>query len=172
MHSARRPPDLPDCDRVTVRGSQHRMAEMVTNSRRRAVITGLGVISPIGSTPAAFWDALRAGVSGIRRVSAFDPSALPCQIAGEVPDFVAKAVIEKSYRKSLNAMGRSVQLGVVAAQFAMQDGGLAKGTIPPERFGVEFASVMGATEIDDLSRLSKTSSVGPAQPVDMEKYGR
>src|SRR4051812_2037228 len=115
---------------------------MVSNSRRRAVITGLGFLTPIGSTPAAVWEALRAGVCAVRRIKAFDPSPLPCQIAGELPDFVAKAVIEKSYRKSLNAMGRPVQLGVVAAQFAMQDAGVAKGQLPPERFGVEFASVM------------------------------
>ncbi|MDB5307671.1 MAG: fabF 2 [Gemmataceae bacterium] len=144
---------------------------MATHSRR-AVITGLGVISPIGSTPAAFWEALRAGTSGIRTIRAFDPSPLPCRIAGEVPDFAAKAVIEKTYRKSLNAMARPVQLGVVGAQFAMQDIGLAKGSIPPERFGVEFASVMGATELNDLARMSKISSVGPRQPVNMDMWGR
>jgi 3-oxoacyl-[acyl-carrier-protein] synthase II len=145
---------------------------MGTNTRRRAVVTGLGLITPLGSSPAAFWEALRAGVSGVRRVRAFDPSHLPCQIAGEIPDFNAKAVIEKSYRKSLNAMARPVQLGVVAAQYAMQDIGLKKGDLPPERFGVEFASVMGATELDDLARMGRACSVGPSRPVDMEKYGR
>jgi 3-oxoacyl-[acyl-carrier-protein] synthase II len=144
---------------------------MVMNTRR-AVITGLGVISPIGSTPAAFWDALRAGTSGVGPIRAFDPSALPCRIAGEVPDFVPKAVIEKSYRKALNAMARTVQLGVVVSQFAMQDAGLAKGTIPPERLGIEFASVMGATDLDDLARASKLASVGPRQAVDMGTWGR
>jgi 3-oxoacyl-[acyl-carrier-protein] synthase II len=144
---------------------------MVTNPRR-AVITGLGVLSPIGSTPAAFWDALRAGTSGVRTIRAFDPAALPCRIAGEIPDFSAKAVIEKSYRKSLNAMARPVQLGVVAAQFAMQNIGLAKGAVAPERFGVEFASVMGATELDDLARMSQPCVRGARQPVDMEAYGR
>jgi 3-oxoacyl-[acyl-carrier-protein] synthase II len=145
---------------------------MVTNSRRRAVITGLGVLTPIGSTPAAFWESLRAGVSGVRRIQVFDPKHLPCQIGGELPDFNAKAVIEKSYRKSLNAMARPVQLGVVAAQFAMQDLGLKKGDLPPERFGVEFASVMGATELNDLAGMSKTCSHGSRQPVDMAAYGR
>src|SRR5438128_1987468 len=126
---------------------------MVTSSRRRAVITGLGLITPIGSTPAAVWEALLVGISGIRRIGHFDASPLPCQIGGVIPAFNAKASIEKSYRKSLNAMARPVQLGVVAAQFAMQDIGIAKGTIPPERFGVEFASVMGATDLDDLGRV-------------------
>ena len=144
---------------------------MVKNSRR-AVITGLGVISPIGSTPARFWDALLAGVSGIGTIRAFDPTQLPCRIAGEIPDFVAKAVIEKNYRKYLNAMSRPVQLGVVAAQFAMQNAGLAKGSIEPERFGVEFASVMGASDLNDLARMSKVSSIGPSKPVNMAAYGR
>jgi len=145
---------------------------MGTIARRRAVITGMGLVTPIGSTPEAFWDALCAGKSGIRRISHFDPSALPCQIGGEIPDFVAKNLIEKNYRKSLNAMARPVQLGVVAAQFAMQNIGLTKGQLPPERFGVEFASVMGATELNDLARMSKHCTSGSRQPVDMAAYGR
>lgn len=144
---------------------------MVTKTRR-AVITGVGLITPIGTGPAAVWAALKAGTSGVRQITAFDPTFLPCRIAGEVPDFVAKAVIEKSYRKSLNAMARPVQLGVVGAQFAMQDAGLAKGAVAPERLGVEFASVMGATELNDLARMSKVASAGPGRPVDMEVWGR
>jgi len=144
---------------------------MIANTRR-AVVTGLGVVTPIGSSPAAFWDALRAGTSGIRTIRAFDPSALPCRIAGEIPDFVAKAVIEKSYRKSLNAMARMVQLGVVASQFAMHDAGLPKGAVAPDRLGITFASVMGATDIDDLANCSHLASVGPRQAIDMEAWGR
>src|SRR5262249_41203456 len=150
---------------------QHRVADMVTNSRR-AVLTGLGILSPIGCSPAAFWQALLAGTSGIRTVHSFDASALPCSIRGEVPDFSAKSLSEKHYGKSLNAMGRSVQFGVVAAQLAMQDAGLSRGSIPAERLGVEFACVMGATELDDLARASKLSSRGPRQAVDMEAWGR
>ena len=116
---------------------------MATNSRR-AVLTGFGVLSPIGSTPAAFWEALLAGTPGIRTVRSFDASALPCSVGGEIPDFVAKSAIAKHYRKSLNAMARPVQLGVVAAQLAMQDAGLEPGSVTRERLGVEFACVMGA----------------------------
>ena len=145
---------------------------MGTSARRRAVITGMGFVTPIGSTPAAFWESLRSGVTGIRKIQSFDASPLPCHIAGEIPDFVAKSVIEKSYRKALNSMARPVQLGVVASQFAMQNMGLVKGSIPPERFGVEFASVMGATELNDLARMSKACTSGSRQPVDMAAYGR
>jgi 3-oxoacyl-[acyl-carrier-protein] synthase II len=144
---------------------------MVAPPRRRAVVTGLGVISAIGSSPAAVWAALEAGTPGVARIRAFDPTPLPCQLAGEVPDFNAKAVVEKGYRKTLNAMSRPVQMGLVVSQFAMQDAGLAKGTVTPERIGVSFASVMAATEIDDLAGASKRSSVGARQQVDMAAWG-
>jgi 3-oxoacyl-[acyl-carrier-protein] synthase II len=144
---------------------------MATHSRR-AVLTGFGVLSPIGSTPAAFWDGLLAGTPAIHTIKAFDASALPCSIGGEIPDFVAKNLIEKSFRKSLNSMARTVQLGVVAAQLTMQDAGLARGAVAKERLGVEFASVMGPTDLDDLAAASKRSSVGEGQPVDMETWGR
>ncbi len=144
----------------------------MTTRSHRAVITGLGVLSPIGSTPAAFWEALRVGTSGVRSIQGFDASGLACQIAGEIPDFDPKSLIEKNYRKSLNAMSRMVQLGVVAAQLAVRDAGLAKGTIPPERFGVSFASVMAESEIDDLTGLGAACSSGPGQSVDMDAWGR
>ena len=80
---------------------------------RRAVFTGLGLLTPIGSTPAAFWAALCAGTSGIRRIQRFDPSALKCQIAGELPDFDPKTIITavmKDTRKSLNNLYQIVLL--------------------------------------------------------------
>ena len=52
-------------------------------------------------------------------------------------------------------MARTVEFGVIGCQLAMQDAGLGKGSIPPERIGIEFASVMGATELDDLGPASK-----------------
>jgi 3-oxoacyl-[acyl-carrier-protein] synthase II len=143
----------------------------MANHSRRAVLTGFGVLSPIGSGPAAFWDSLLAGRSGIRPVSIFDASALPCRIAGEITDFNAKALIEKSYRKSLNAMSRMVQLGVVASQLAMQELGLKKGDLAPDRFGVEFAAVMGATEIDDFPTASRHAATADPRVIDMVAWG-
>ena len=54
-------------------------------TRPRVVITGLGAISPLGSSIPLLWEGLLAGHSGIRRITQFDPSDLPCQIAGEIP---------------------------------------------------------------------------------------
>ena len=98
----------------------------MANHSRRAVLTGLGVLTPIGSSPAAFWQSLVTGTSGIKPITLFDASALPCRIAGEISDFVARNLIEKGHRKFLNAMGRMVQIGVVAAQYAMGPGNRAR----------------------------------------------
>lgn len=144
---------------------------MMTNSRR-TVLTGFGVISPIGSGPAAFWDALLAGTPGVHTIARLDPFAAPSKMAGEVRDFSAKAAIEKSYRRTLNAMARTVEFGVIGCQLAMQDAGLAKGTIPPQRIGIEFASVMGATDTDDLAPAAVRSLLPDASGPDMAAWGR
>jgi len=143
----------------------------MADSSRRAVLTGLGILSPIGHTPASFWESLLAGKSGVRAIQTFDASKLPCRIGGEVPDFSAKSMIDKGYRKALNAMSRPVQMGTIASQFAMQDAGLAKGSLTPERFGIEFASVMAATELDDFARSSKLAANCKPRAIDMAKWG-
>jgi 3-oxoacyl-[acyl-carrier-protein] synthase II len=131
---------------------------MVSNSRR-LVLTGFGVLSPIGNTPDTYWQALLAGQSGIRTISIIDASELPTHIAGEVQGFVAKSMLaETKYRKELKSMARTVELGVIGAQLAVQNAGLSKGSVSPERIGVEFASLMGATDLNDMAAASKASS--------------
>lgn len=143
----------------------------MTTTSRRTVITGFGVLSPIGNTPADLWSALLAGVRGVARITLFDPVHLPSQIAGEVKDFQPRQLIEKSYRRTLNAMARTVTLGVVGCQWAMADAGLSRGSFTPSRCGIEFASVMGATELDDLGpaavRSIRPDHTGP----DMRAWG-
>lgn len=144
-------------------------------SERRAVFTGLGLLTPIGSTPEAFWNSLCAGTSGIGRIRRFDPSALRCQIAGEIPDFDPKKIITaamKDTRKSLNKMAHTIRLGLCAAQLAMTDAGLQKGQIDPFRFGVEFGCVMAATDLEDLCKGAQTSCVGDPPEVDYNIWGR
>jgi 3-oxoacyl-[acyl-carrier-protein] synthase II len=138
---------------------------------RRLVLTGFGVLSPIGSTPDAFWDALLAGTCGVRTISILDAAELPTHIAGEVPNFSAKAAIEKSYRRSLNSMARTVELGVIGSQLAMQNAGLTKGTVTPERIGIEFASLMGATDLNDIAGATKLASPN-GDVVNYEVWGR
>lgn len=143
----------------------------MANHSRRAVLTGLGVLTPIGATQDAVWQSLVSGTSGVKPISLFDASALPARIAGEVSDFAPKTVIEKHYRKSLNAMGRTTQLGTVVAQFAMHDAGLKRGDVTPTRFGVEFGAVMGATEPDDFVVAAPRAVTPDPRTINMLAWG-
>lgn len=131
---------------------------MVSNSRR-TVLTGLGVVSPIGNSPDAVWQALLAGTSGIRAVSLFDASELPSHIAGEVTGFDAKSMlVDTKYRKELKSMARTVTLGVIGSQLAFQNAGISKGSVSPHRIGIEFASLMGACELNDIAAAAKLAA--------------
>jgi 3-oxoacyl-[acyl-carrier-protein] synthase II len=103
----------------------------------RVVITGLGLITPIGTGVEAFWDSLRSGRAGIRRITQFDASPLPSQIAGEVPDFDPGQYIN---RKEARRMSRASQFAVAAAQLAVQDAGLTIDDGNRENVGVLIAS--------------------------------
>src|SRR5437763_3879733 len=103
---------------------------------RRIVVTGLGLITPIGLDKTAFWQSLSRGQSGVRRIESFDPSALPTQFGGEVIGFDARDYLEKKDRKRLNVMVRTIQFAVAAAQLALDDSGVDKQQLDPTRFGV------------------------------------
>jgi 3-oxoacyl-[acyl-carrier-protein] synthase II len=108
--------------------------------RRRVVVTGLGIISPVGNTVPEAWDAVLAGKSGITRVTRFDPSRLSSQIAGEVKDFeVTKYLSPKEARR----MDRFIHFGMAAGVQAWKDSGNAVTPETAERFGINFGSGMG-----------------------------
>ncbi|MBI5368222.1 MAG: beta-ketoacyl-[acyl-carrier-protein] synthase family protein [Planctomycetes bacterium] len=90
-------------------------------ARRRVVITGIGALSPNGLGREAFWSATRAGRSGIRRITAFDPAELPVQIAGELPGFDPAPWIKA---KDTEHVPRVVTLAVAAAGEALADAAL------------------------------------------------
>jgi 3-oxoacyl-[acyl-carrier-protein] synthase II len=139
---------------------------------RRSVFTGLGLLTPIGSDPATFWQSLCAGTSGIRPIRSFNASALCSTIAGEVPNFEPKKIVPKDQRKGLNRMARAVQLGFAAAVKAWEDGkGPMPGQIDPFRFGVEFGCVMVATDLEDLTRGAKRSATGKPGGVNLQTWG-
>ena len=140
-------------------------------SSRRAVLTGVGVVSPIGLDAAAFWRSLQEGRSGVRPIRTFDASSLPVRFAGEIPDFDAKNFVEKSQRKGLRMMARTIQLAVAAAQLALNDGAVDKAKLVPERFGVEFGAGLIATELPELADASRVSANGRANRIDLEKWG-
>jgi 3-oxoacyl-[acyl-carrier-protein] synthase II len=141
-------------------------------SSRRAVLTGLGVITAIGQDPASLWDALCGGRGGIRTISSFDPSALPTRFAAEVPDFDAKKYLDKTARKSLRVMARTIQLAVAAAQLALDDSKVDKAALDPTRFGVEFGSGLIASELDELGDAAQASANCQPGSIDLEKWGQ
>ena len=112
------------------------------------VITGVGVVSPIGIGADAFWHALLAGESGIRPIDLFDSSGLTVRFGGQIPTFDPKLYIRP--RKSLKVMSREIQIGFAAADLAMADATISSDRVEPERFGVVFGNDMIYADLDDL----------------------
>lgn len=106
--------------------------------KRRVVITGLGVIAPNGVGKRAFWDALKEGRSGIRRIERFDPSPFPTQFAGEA-DFDPTKFISF---KQMKRMDRTSHLAVSAAKMAVEDANLEVEKENKERIGVMIGTAM------------------------------
>ncbi|MBV9125728.1 MAG: beta-ketoacyl-[acyl-carrier-protein] synthase family protein, partial [Planctomycetes bacterium] len=143
----------------------------MARSSRRAVLTGLGIISPIGSDLPSAWQSLAAGRGGIQPIRNFDPSGLPVQFAGEIPDFDAKNYIDKKERKGLRVMARTIQLAVAAAQLAMDDSAVNKEQLDPTRFGVDFGAGLIATELEELAVAAQLTANGQPGSIDMDKWG-
>ena len=89
--------------------------------RPRVVITGMGMLSPLGNTVEESWENMIAGRSGITRITQFDAGELPTQIAGEVKNFVPRDYMDF---KEARRMSRASQLAVAAARMAVADAGL------------------------------------------------
>jgi 3-oxoacyl-[acyl-carrier-protein] synthase II len=107
---------------------------------RRVVITGMGCVTPLGIGREAYWQALVAGKSGIRRIETFDPSSFPVQIAGEVPSFDWQAQLNPKDRKHVP---RTVPLALAAAREALEDARLFPQDLSLDErraFGVELGT--------------------------------
>jgi 3-oxoacyl-[acyl-carrier-protein] synthase II len=111
--------------------------------RHRVVATGLGVISPIGNTLEEFWTHAKTGVSGITRVSRFDPTGFASQIVGETKGFDPLRYMEK---KEARRMDPVQQYAMAGARQAFDHAGLASGSLEPERAGVVVGSGIGGIE--------------------------
>jgi 3-oxoacyl-[acyl-carrier-protein] synthase II len=142
----------------------------MTLPQRRTVITGLGVITPLGHGAVPFWEALRAGRGGIRPVTSFDASALPARFGGEIRDFDALEYVEKAQRKRLKMMARTIQFAVAAARLAADDAGLGAAPPDPERFGVIFGAGTIPGNLADLAAAARVSLDGGR--IDFRKWGR
>jgi 3-oxoacyl-[acyl-carrier-protein] synthase II len=109
-------------------------------SKRRVVVTGLGIISPVGNTIPEAWDNLVAGCSGIARITRFDPTPFASQIAGEVKNFDVDQYINP---KEARRMDTFIQFGMAAGIQAIRDSGLEVTEANAERIGINIGSGIG-----------------------------
>jgi 3-oxoacyl-[acyl-carrier-protein] synthase II len=110
---------------------------------RRVVVTGMGVVSPLGVGISAFWDGLVHGRSGVRRITRFDPSPFPSQVAGEVPDFDASAYLP---RRDIVRTDVFIHYALIAAQAALAESGV-KIEGQNNRVGVSVGTGMGGVPL-------------------------
>ena len=123
----------------------------------RVVVTGLGVVTPVGVGCNDFWEGLKAGRSGIGRVTHFDASDFRCTLAAEVNGFDGKKWIDG---KSASRMDRFTQFAVAASDMAFKDSGLDSFAFDGARAGVIVGSGIGGSATLD-GGYSTLSSVGP-----------
>jgi len=114
--------------------------------KTKVLVTGLGVISPVGNTADEMWASIRNGVCGITRITKFDPSRVDAKVAAEVKNFeVGKYVDPKEARR----MALFTQYALAAAKQAWQDSGLTAESADPERVSVMVGNGIGGAEVDD-----------------------
>jgi 3-oxoacyl-[acyl-carrier-protein] synthase II len=111
------------------------------NTDRRVVITGLGAITPVGNNVETFWSNLKKGVSGIRKIEAFDTTGYDCQIGGEVRGFDPKPFFGNP--KDIRRTDRFAQLALAAAKMALENSGIDLEKLNRDRFGVIVSSGIG-----------------------------
>ena len=110
-------------------------------SNRKVVVSGVGIVSPIGSDLKTFWANLVNGKSGIRTITQFDTSTYDCHIGGEVPDFDPTLYFKNP--KDIRRTDRFAQFGMAAAKLALQDSGIDLEKVDRSRFGVLVGSGIG-----------------------------
>jgi 3-oxoacyl-[acyl-carrier-protein] synthase II len=112
----------------------------VSPKRRRAAVTGIGVVTPVGIGRETFWRALLAGTSGIAPVSSFDTSRFKVHLGAEVRGFDPAPYCQ---RLAPETIGRASQMAIAAARLALLDAGLDPGTLDSERCGVAMGTTSG-----------------------------
>ncbi len=150
-------------------------------NERRVVITGLGLISPLGIGLGPNWSALADGRGGVGKIRAFEVDGLPTDLGGEVKDFEAKAWPKtlafpdhlKHLRKNIKYMARDIQLAVAAAELAMVDAGVPGAGIDPTRVGVDLGAGLISTELDELApAIDLSYDEGAGDEFDYHVWGK
>jgi 3-oxoacyl-[acyl-carrier-protein] synthase II len=151
---------------------------MAVDSSRRVVITGLGQISPLGSTIDALWSALVAGQSGVAAWRSLPADNLTTKFAAEASQFTGEIgdfgpldkERQKQIRKGIKVMCREIQMGVAVAQLALVDARLNPGELDPERVGVIYGCDYLMTVPDEFSAGVEHCKGGAGQ-FDFPKWG-
>lgn len=139
---------------------------MSSNTPCRVVLTGLGIVSPIGIGKDAFWTNLSGARSGVGFLRSVPASRLPSKLGAEILDFDP---LEHIYnRKFIKVMSRDVQLGVAAASMSVKDARLDKGAVDPERLGVVF----GAGHISSTPQELKEAAREEAGKASSNQFAR
>lgn len=126
-------------------------------SKRRVVVTGLGMLTPVGNTVESTWKGIVAGKSGIGEITQFDTTDYATQFAGEIKDFDLEAYIPK---KEAKKMDRFIQIGIAAGKQALQDSGLDITEDNARRVGVAIGSGIGGLGLIEENHKKLLSS-GP-----------
>jgi 3-oxoacyl-[acyl-carrier-protein] synthase II len=133
------------------------------NNGRRVVITGIGVVTPLGNDLETFWTSLKEGKSGIGRITAFDISQYDSQIAGEVRNFDPKAFFKNP--KDIRRTDRFVQLAMGASKMSIEDSGLDLEKVNRDRFGTIVSSGIGGLKtLEDQFRILLTKGPQRTSP--------
>jgi 3-oxoacyl-[acyl-carrier-protein] synthase II len=144
-------------------------------SERRVVITGLGVVTPLGDSPDQMYRALIEGCGAVRPLEAFRVSGLPNDVGAEIREFDLKNYSLPKYktalRKSRKYMARDIQLAVAAAQLAVADAGLIEGGVDPTRIGIDLGAGLISSELDELAPAI-TLSYQSGKNFDFQIWGR
>jgi 3-oxoacyl-[acyl-carrier-protein] synthase II len=132
---------------------------------RRVVVTGIGLVTPVGVGRVETWEALLAGRSGIDRVRYFDTSALPVHLGAEVTSFAPERFVR---RQPVGSMGRASHLAIAAARLALEDGGIDPRAWPRERVAVLMGTTSGEAEFieryNDCKQAGGLTAVPGALP--------
>src|SRR5438132_10922978 len=144
----------------------------MAETARRAVITGMGVATPLGLDLAAFWSSLCARRSGVRRLRNIDIAPpFPVQIGAEIDGFDPRTYLEKKDRKRLPVMVRTFQLAVAAAHMAMQDAGVTPDNTDPARLGTVVGSGTIPSELIEFGRAAQATANCKPMVVDLKRWG-
>jgi len=147
----------------------------------RVVVTGLGVVGPLGVGAEATFEGLLAGRSGVGRIAAFDPSGFDSQIGGEVRDVKVRDYIPKAYRKRIQLMARDIELAVVAAYDAAVDAGVHTRclvecgkaeavNVDPTRLGANIGAGLICADLTELAGALSTAA--PDGQFSLTEWGR